>query len=103
LSFGYSFFLILKQFEITAIPFAFKLIDRNEAQGGGIDTVAQTACFPWAIREYVAQMTVAVSGTHFGSDHAMARVALFNYVVWLNWGCETWPATAAVEFVNRCE
>ena len=73
----------------------FVLID--QFQRSGIDAIAQAGRFR-AIGENVAQMRIAFAAKDLFAHHAVADVAVDLDLGFIEWGVETGPSGAGVEF-----
>src|SRR5262245_13930568 len=95
--------LSLEQLEVGAVALALEFIKRNEAQGCGINAIAQAALLARAIGKDMAEMAVAMTGTNLGPNHAMGGVHLLDHIFRLDRPGETRPAGVTVILVNRSE
>lgn len=94
--------ILVKEFLEVAETFSIEVVDRDEAEGGGVDAVAEVSgC--WAVREDVAEVGVGLLGTDFGADHAVAGVGQFDDGLRINGAEEAGPAGAGIEFVGGAE
>ena len=74
----------------------------GEAQGYGVHAVALAGGLG-AVGENVAEVSFALAALYFGSRHAVSDVGFFDDVFVVNWGPETGPAGAGIEFCVGAE
>src|SRR5579863_1079380 len=93
----------LEKLAVGAVAFAFQVVGGHEAEGGGVDAVAQASGFPGAVMEHVAQVAVALRRADLGPGYQHAEVAALDHVAGLDRDGEARPAGVAVEFADRGE
>src|SRR5438876_5831292 len=93
---------LLEQRQEALVALGLQTLDRNEAQRGGVDAVAQ-ARRRGAVVEQVAQVGIAVGGPDLGPLHEEGAVALLGDVRRLERPREAGPPGAGLELVERAE
>src|ERR1700733_14808767 len=69
-----------EELAVGAVAFAFEVAGRDEAEGGGVDAVAQASGFFRPVVEQVAQVAAAVCGADLGPGYQEAEVAALDHV-----------------------
>src|SRR5436190_19080753 len=92
--------LRLKQRQIFGVTFLFQFLHRYELQRGGVHAETLTGRRRAVVKE-VAEVRIARFPTDLNTLHSVRSIALFRHAILLNGLSETWPAGAAIEFVER--
>ena len=82
------------------VAFVLQFLDWNETQSGGVNAVPHAAFVGRTVVKNVPKMGIALVASDFGPFHAESAICFLADMAILDRLGETWPAAAAVEFVE---